>query len=75
MNSLKSVSKLSLSYNFFESLSHGQEFNPYDLQGYIRSHGFPVSDGTCTRYIRFYRQDSGKKIICVNRPRSIYKML
>jgi hypothetical protein len=58
------------------SLPTGQQFDTVHMTLYLneisKSNHFP---DTYLRYMREYRQETGRQIVCINKRKSLYKIL
>ncbi len=63
-------------FNYLRKYHTGDEFHSYDLKNRLLANsGIMTMDSTMTRYLRAYRSLYGVDIECIDRSKSLYKIM
>ena len=63
-------------FNILKAYKKGDTFTGYELQGRVMARTWNIIYvGTVLRYLRIYRKETGRRIVNIDKAKSIYQMV
>ena len=73
---VKSMTARQTTFKILKGYKKGETFTGYDLRNTVRYHtGKMLYPATALRYLRIYRKESGRRIVNIDKAKSVYQMV